>query len=100
MSNSLQGRVVAITGASSGIGEATARRLARSGAFVVLGARRMGRLSSIVADIERAGGRAIALELDVQQRGQVQAFVDGAVRDSAVWMFSSTMRASCWSPPG
>ncbi|MBL7237855.1 MAG: SDR family oxidoreductase [Komagataeibacter hansenii] len=80
MSNSLQGKVVAITGASSGIGEATARRLAHSGAFVVLGARRMDRLSSIVADIERAGGRAIALELDVQQQGQVQAFVDGAVR--------------------
>ncbi|MFW7269906.1 SDR family oxidoreductase [Gluconacetobacter sp. Hr-1-5] len=81
MSNSLQGKVVAITGASSGIGEATARLLARSGAFVVLGARRMNRLSTIVADIQREGGRAIACELDVQQQGQVQAFVDGAVRE-------------------
>ncbi|KXV01362.1 oxidoreductase [Gluconobacter potus] len=79
MNNSLQGKIVAITGASSGIGEATARLLARSGAFVVLGARRMDRLSAIVADIEHEGGKALALELDVQRKEQVQAFVDRTV---------------------
>jgi len=55
---SLEDKVVAITGASSGIGAATARRLADAGAAVVLGARRTDRLESLATQIRDAGGRA------------------------------------------
>jgi NADP-dependent 3-hydroxy acid dehydrogenase YdfG len=73
------GKVVVITGASSGIGEATARHLATKGAKVFLGARRQARLEAIVADIERAGGQAGAMVVDVTQRSEVEAFVKGSV---------------------
>jgi len=58
MSNNIEGKVVVITGASSGLGESTARHLATLGATVVLGARRKDRLNAIVKDIEAAGGKA------------------------------------------
>jgi NADP-dependent 3-hydroxy acid dehydrogenase YdfG len=64
MSN-IEGKVVAITGASSGIGEATARHLAKLGAKVVLGARRTDRLEKIVAEIRAQGGTAESQPLDV-----------------------------------
>lgn len=78
MSN-IEGNVVVITGASSGIGEASARHLAARGAKVCLGARRMDRLKATVADIERAGGRAAAVKVDVTRRTEVEAFVQAAV---------------------
>jgi NADP-dependent 3-hydroxy acid dehydrogenase YdfG len=78
MSN-LKGKVVAITGASSGIGEATARRLAKEGAKVVLGARRTDRLEKIVAEIEAAGGEAAFRALDVVDLEDMRGFVDFAV---------------------
>lgn len=75
----IQGKVVAITGASSGIGEATARLLASRGARVVLGARRTDRLETLAADIKAAGGEVAYRALDVTQREPVQAFVEHAV---------------------
>jgi len=77
--NGITGKVVAITGASSGIGEATARLLAERGALVVLGARRTDRLDAIVADIIEAGGQAIAVEVDVTNSSTVVDFVSRAV---------------------
>jgi len=77
MSN-IEGKVVVITGASSGLGEATARHLASKGASVFLGARRMDRLQTVVADIQRAGGRAAAMRVDVTRRAEVDAFVQAA----------------------
>jgi NADP-dependent 3-hydroxy acid dehydrogenase YdfG len=74
MSN-IEGKVVAITGASSGIGEATARHLAKLGAKVVLGARRTDRLEKIVAEIRAQGGTAESQPLDVTDRKAVEAFV-------------------------
>ena len=72
-------RVVLITGASSGIGEAAARRLGAAGAKLVLGARRTDRLERLVGEIEAAGGTAIYQALDVTDRASVAAFVEAAV---------------------
>ena len=74
----IQGKVIAITGASSGIGEAAARELARRGAKVVLGARRTDRLEKLVAEIEADGGIARQRALDVTRLDDVRAFVDFA----------------------
>ncbi|MFD0539663.1 SDR family oxidoreductase [Actinomadura luteofluorescens] len=75
----VQGKVIAITGASSGIGEATARHLASLGAAVVLGARRTERLDRLVAEIEAAGGEAAATRVDVTRPGDLQSLVTLAV---------------------
>ncbi|PBP65648.1 oxidoreductase [Pseudomonas syringae] len=77
MSN-IQGKVVLITGASSGIGEAAARLIAAKGAHVVLGARRIERLQTLVADIEAQGGSARFRALDVTDALDMQAFADFA----------------------
>ena len=77
--NGITGTVVAITGASSGIGEATARLLAERGALVALGARRSDRLDGIVAEITAAGGRAVACAVDVTSPSSVVDFVARAV---------------------
>ncbi|MDJ1481918.1 SDR family oxidoreductase [Cytophagaceae bacterium YF14B1] len=76
MERTLEGKVIAITGASSGIGEATALLLAEKGAKVVLGARRTERLQSLSDRIESAGGSCIWLEADVTQRNDLQKLVD------------------------
>jgi NADP-dependent 3-hydroxy acid dehydrogenase YdfG len=71
-------KVVLITGASSGIGRATALRLAREGHQVVLGARREDRLATLADQIEAAGGKADVHRLDVTDRADVAAFTDAA----------------------
>ena len=71
-------KVIVITGASSGIGEATAKLLAKNGAKVVLGARRSDRLETIAQEIRTAGGTAEYQTLDVTQRSQLEAIVQFA----------------------
>jgi NADP-dependent 3-hydroxy acid dehydrogenase YdfG len=83
------GKVIVITGASSGIGEATAKLLAKQGNPVVLAARREQRLQEIVKDIEAAGGQAAYQATDVTDRKQVQALADFTIRKFGkidVWM--------------
>ena len=75
----IQDKVILITGASSGIGEACARLLAHKGARVLLGARRSDRLEALVGEIREAGGTAEFRRLDVTSRADTQAFVDFAV---------------------
>jgi NADP-dependent 3-hydroxy acid dehydrogenase YdfG len=74
----LTGRVVAITGASSGIGEATALACARAGATVALAARRAERLDAVAARIRAEGGIASTRVTDVADAGEARAFVVGA----------------------
>jgi NADP-dependent 3-hydroxy acid dehydrogenase YdfG len=76
---SITGKVLVITGASSGLGEATARYLAGRGATVVLGARRAERLQMLVDEIRGNGGQALSVVTDVTDPAQVQALVDTAV---------------------
>jgi len=78
--SSIKDKVILITGASSGIGEATARLLAEKGAKVVLGARRIERLAQLCEDIQATGGSAQYQAVDVTSRTDMQAFVDFAVR--------------------
>ena len=75
---SLDGQSAIVTGASSGIGEATARTLASAGADVAIAARRTERLESLQDDIEDDGGTAVVVETDVTDREQVQALADEA----------------------
>ncbi|GAA4335727.1 hypothetical protein GCM10023165_12370 [Variovorax defluvii] len=74
----IQDKVVAITGASSGIGAATARLLARRGARVMLGARGIGRLDALAREITEAGGTAHYQALDVVRPASMQNFIDEA----------------------
>ena len=79
MSRNIEGKVVVITGASSGLGQSTARHLAKLGATVVLGARRKDRLDAIVKNIQADGGKALAVSTDVTNRAQVEALVQKAI---------------------
>lgn len=78
MAHELEGRVAAITGGSSGIGEATALALAGAGASVALAARRKDRIDRLAERIRDAGGRALAIETDVSDEEQARAFVERA----------------------
>src|SRR5262249_42998767 len=79
--SNIAGKVVVITGASSGIGASTAKLLARQGAKVVLGARRKDRIDAVVQEISAAGGQAIGFAADVTKRADVEALIRGAVDD-------------------
>lgn len=80
MENNIKDKVVIITGASSGMGEAAARHLAQLGAVVVLGARRADRIEKLAKDIQQTGAHALAVEVDVTDMEQVKNLVDSAVR--------------------
>jgi NADP-dependent 3-hydroxy acid dehydrogenase YdfG len=81
MAERLDGTVALVTGASSGIGEAAARALAREGAAVAVAARRKDRLDALAAEIEQAGGRALAIEADITDRDQAQETVRRTVAE-------------------
>jgi NADP-dependent 3-hydroxy acid dehydrogenase YdfG len=84
MPGPLDGRTAAITGASSGIGEATALALAGAGAAVALGARRADRIQALAERIEADGGRAVAIEVDVGDEAAARGFVERAHSEHAV----------------
>ncbi len=77
--NNIEGKVVVITGASSGLGESTARHLAELGATVVLGARRVDRIDALARELTAKGQPALAVQTDVTDRLQVQRLVDAAI---------------------
>ena len=80
MADGIKDKIVVVTGASSGLGEATARLLSARSATVVLGARRADRLQALVKEIKASGGKALSVATDVTQREQVEALVDAAVQ--------------------
>ena len=80
MSNNIAGKVVVITGASSGLGEATARHLSAQGARVALGARRGDRIKALASELTAKGGKAIAVATDVTHVEQVKGLVEAAVK--------------------
>ena len=79
--NGILGKVIAITGASSGIGEATARLLAERGGSVVLGARRGGRIDDIAREIRARGGTALTCPTDVTRRDDAERLIETATEE-------------------
>ena len=80
MSHNIEGKVVVITGASSGLGAAAARHLSALGASVVLGARRVERILSLAKELAGSGAKALAIATDVTHYDQVKGLVDAAVQ--------------------
>lgn len=80
MTSNIAGKVIVITGASSGLGEAAARHLSAQGASVVLGARRADRIQALANELTGRGGKTIAKTTDVTDRAQVKALVGAAVQ--------------------
>jgi NADP-dependent 3-hydroxy acid dehydrogenase YdfG len=80
MSNNIKGKVIVITGASSGLGEAATRHLSQEGAIVVLGARRVDRIKTLADELNKKGGKALAITTDVTKAQQVKGLVDIAVK--------------------
>lgn len=80
MTQGIKDKTVVITGASSGLGEATARHLAQHGAKLVLGARRQDRMQALAKELTGTGSNAVAVTMDVTDRQQVQRLVDTAVQ--------------------
>ena len=96
MKTNIAGKVVVITGASSGLGEATARHLVSLGAKLVLGARRTERLDQLVADIKAAGGEAVAVTTDVTKLPDVKKLAGMAVKQFGrvdVWVNNAGLMA-------
>src|SRR5215211_3058917 len=79
MANTLQGKVVLITGASSGFGEEAARLFAKEGCKVVLAARRLEKLQQLAAEIQNEGGEAIAIPVDVNVSAEIDVMVQTAL---------------------
>jgi short-subunit dehydrogenase len=79
MKNSSTCKVVIITGASSGIGAATARRLARDGMCLTLAARRLNRLQQVAAEVESLGGKALVMPTDVRNHDDLQRMVQATL---------------------
>src|SRR6266480_3589139 len=94
MTQGIKDKVVVITGASSGLGEATARLLSAQGASVVLGARRADRLQSLANELTGSGGKALAITTDVTHCDQVKRLVDAAVQTYG----RIDARSSIWKP--
>src|SRR3954468_21201716 len=81
MEQTLKGKVAIVTGASSGIGEATARALAERGAAVLLAARNEEKVRFLEREILAAGGQASAMRTDVTDKASIEAMVERAVRE-------------------
>jgi NADP-dependent 3-hydroxy acid dehydrogenase YdfG len=79
MSSNIAGKVIVITGASSGLGETTARHLAAAGASLVLGARRKDRLEALAGEIRAAGGKVEVVVTDVTKRADVEGLINTAL---------------------
>lgn len=79
MNSEIAGKVIVITGASSGMGEAAARYLSEQGANLVLGARRLDRIDKLVGEFVASGSNAVAVATDVTKREDVQRLIDTAV---------------------
>src|SRR3954462_11863064 len=103
MAAPLEGRIAAVTGASSGIGQATALALAGAGASVTLAARRQDRLEELAERITSEGGRALPIECDESDQDQARAFIERAhqelgglsilVNNAGVMLFGRVERA-------
>jgi NADP-dependent 3-hydroxy acid dehydrogenase YdfG len=81
LNNNIEGKVIIITGASSGLGEAASRELSKQGARLVLGARRIDRIDALAKELGNNGGKAVAVSTDVTKYEEVKNLVDTAVKE-------------------